>query len=202
MDAIPRSMPATMEARKLGSKAAKAGFDWPDVEGLFEKLQEEIAELKVELGNSLKNVPQGLKPNSSDLTDGTAEAVPLSKTNTSATLEEVGTARAAIEEELGDLLFTVVNLARHLKVDAESALSAANAKFRARFRAMEASAGGFDALASLTPAELDALWNRAKRGDRCCAGWVEAMSAPKQLERCEADPHCAGEDAGGLRAGG
>ena len=165
MDAIPRSMPATMEARKLGSKAAKAGFDWPDVEGLFEKLQEEIAELKAELKNSLKIVPQGLKPYSSDLTDGTAKAVPLSKTNTSATFVEVGTAGAAIEEELGDLLFTVVNLARHLKVDAESALRAANAKFRARFRAMEASAGGFDALASLTPAELDALWNRAKRAD-------------------------------------
>ena len=96
---------------------------------------------------------------------GTAEAVPLTETNVSATSEEVGTAGAAIEEEFGDLLFTVVNLARHLKVDAESALRAANAKFRARFRAMEASAGGFDALAALTPAELDALWNRAKRGD-------------------------------------
>ena len=129
MDAIPRTMPATMEARKLGSKAAKAGFDWPDVEGLFEKLQEEIGELKAELK----------KP---------AEAE-----------------KSRVEEELGDLLFTAVNLARHLKVDAESALRSANAKFRARFRAMEARAGGFDALAALTPAELDALWNRAKRGD-------------------------------------
>jgi len=129
MDAIPRSMPATMEARKLGSKAAKVGFDWTDVEGLFEKLQEEIAELKAELN----------KP---------AEAE-----------------QSRVEEELGDLLFTAVNLARHLKADAELALREANAKFRARFRAMEASAGGFDALASLTPAELDALWNRAKRAD-------------------------------------
>ncbi len=129
LDAIPRSMPAGMEARKLGSKAAKAGFDWPDAVGIFEKLQEEIAELKAELK----------KP---------AEAE-----------------QSRVEEELGDLLFTVVNLARYLKVDAESALSAANRKFRARFRAMEASADGFDALASLTPAELDALWNRAKRGD-------------------------------------
>ena len=129
MDAIPRSMPATMEARKLGSKAAKVGFDWPDVEGLFEKLQEEIAELKAELK----------KP--------------------------VEAANPRVEEELGDLLFTAVNLARHLKADAESALRTANAKFRARFQTMEASAGGFDALASLTPAELDALWNRAKRGD-------------------------------------
>jgi ATP diphosphatase len=129
LDEISRSMPAVMEARKLGSKAAKVGFDWPDVEGLFEKLQEEIAELKAELKKTVE------------------------------------TEQSRVEEELGDLLFTAVNLARHLKVDAESALRGANAKFRARFRAMEASAGGFDALASLTPTELDALWNRAKRAD-------------------------------------
>jgi XTP/dITP diphosphohydrolase/ATP diphosphatase len=127
LDEIPRSMPAVMEARKLGSKAAKVGFDWPDAEGTFEKLQEEIAELKAELGK----------------------------------LDAEQDAR--VEEEVGDLLFTAVNLARHLKVDAESALRAANVKFRARFRAMEASAGGFDALSTQTPAELDAMWNRAKR---------------------------------------
>jgi XTP/dITP diphosphohydrolase/ATP diphosphatase len=136
LDAVPRSMPAVMEAGKLGSKAARAGFDWPDVEGLFEKLQEEIDELTAELEK--------------------VEAAELGRK------EEKKQAR--VEEELGDLLFTAVNLARHLKVDAESALRAANAKFRARFRAMEANAGGFDALAALSPAELDALWNRAKRG--------------------------------------
>jgi XTP/dITP diphosphohydrolase/ATP diphosphatase len=135
LDAIPRSMPAVMEAGKLGSKAAKVGFDWPDVEGLFAKLQEEIDELKVELEK--------------------VEAAELGRK------EEKKQAR--VEEELGDLLFTAVNLARHLKVDAESALRGANAKFRARFGAMEQSAGGFDGLAALAPAELDALWNRAKR---------------------------------------
>jgi nucleoside triphosphate diphosphatase len=127
LDDIPRTMPATLEAGKLGSRAAKVGFDWPDADGLFDKLQEEIGELRAELGPS------------SDCQS-----------------------KAAIEAEFGDLLFTVVNLARHLKVDPESALRATNAKFRRRFAAMESAAGGRDALAASTPSELDLLWNRAK----------------------------------------
>src|SRR5580658_6958299 len=118
LDDIPRSMPAVMEAGKLGSRAAKVGFDWPDADGLFAKLQEEIAELQVEVKKN-----------------GAVEP-------------------GRVEEELGDLLFTAVNLARHLKVDAESALRGANAKFRSRFGAMEAAAGGFDALGLLSPGEL------------------------------------------------
>jgi XTP/dITP diphosphohydrolase/ATP diphosphatase len=125
LDDIPRTMPATLEAGKIGSRAAKVGFDWPDADGIFAKLQEEIAELKAELAKADQQ---------------------------------------KIEDEFGDLLFTAVNLARHLKVDAESALRGANAKFRGRFRAMEATAGGYDALTSLAPEELDALWNRAKSG--------------------------------------
>jgi XTP/dITP diphosphohydrolase/ATP diphosphatase len=128
LDDIPRTMPAMLEAGKLGSRAAKVGFDWPNAEGLFEKLQEEISELKAELARDAAR-------------------------------------QERVNEEFGDLLFTAVNLARHLKVDTESALRAANAKFRARFRAMEAVAGGYDALARLTPVELDGLWNRAKRED-------------------------------------
>jgi ATP diphosphatase len=126
LDDIPRSMPATLEAGKLGSRAAKVGFDWPSAEGLFDKLQEEIAELKAEL----------------------VKASPPAQEN--------------VKEELGDLLFTAINLARHVKVDAESALRAANAKFRERFRAMEVAAGGYDALGSLAPEQLEALWNQAK----------------------------------------
>jgi len=127
LDDIPRSMPAVLEASKLGSRAAKVGFDWPNPDGLFDKLQEEIGELKAEL------------------------------TPTSASQS-----KAAIEAEFGDLLFTAVNLARHLKVDPESSLRAANAKFRSRFAAMESAAGGGDALAASTPSELDQLWNQAK----------------------------------------
>jgi ATP diphosphatase len=128
LDDIPRSMPAMMEASKLGSRAAKVGFDWPDATGLFDKLHEEIAELKAELAPSKKTVS----------TD-------------------------AVEEEFGDLLFTAANLARHLKIDSESALRTANAKFRHRFAAMEAVAGGREQLEILTAEELEELWNQAKR---------------------------------------
>ncbi|HWZ51508.1 MAG TPA: nucleoside triphosphate pyrophosphohydrolase [Granulicella sp.] len=141
LDDVPRSMPAILEASKLGSKAAKVGFDWPDPDGraagLFDKLQEEIAELHAEVNP--------------------------------ADPDHAGTNSAAIEAELGDLLFTAVNLARHLKVDPESALRATNAKFRRRFGAMETTAAGADNAAGarnleqLAPAELEALWAGAKR---------------------------------------
>jgi nucleoside triphosphate diphosphatase len=126
LDDIPRAMPAMLEAGKLGSRAAKVGFDWPNADGLFDKLQEEIGELKDELKPSPTQSP------------------------------------SAIEAEFGDLLFTAINLARHLKVDPESALRATNAKFRSRFAAMESAAGGTDALAASTPSALDLLWNQAK----------------------------------------
>jgi len=131
LDDIPRTMPAMLEGGKLGSRAAKVGFDWPNAEGLFDKLQEEIAELQHELAST-----------------------------------GVERSTAAIEEEFGDLLFTAVNLARHLKLDPESALRVANAKFRRRFAAMEAAAGGRDALAAATAAELDARWNEAKNATK------------------------------------
>ena len=126
LDDVPRTMPATMEASKLGSRAAKVGFDWPDVTGLFDKLDEETGELRAELNASARDNHH------------------------------------RVEEEFGDLLFTAINLARHLKIDPESALRRSNAKFRNRFSTMEASAGGRDALAAMNPAQLDSLWNAAK----------------------------------------
>ena len=128
MDDIPRSMPSILEARKLGSRAAKVGFDWPSVEGLFEKLAEETAELREELTSGVQN--------------------------------------GRVEEELGDLLFTAVNLARHLKVDPESALRKTNAKFRQRFAAMEQDAGGRERMETMSADELEQLWNRAKSGEK------------------------------------
>ncbi len=125
LDDIPRSMPAVMEAAKLGSRAAKVGFDWPSVDGLFDKLAEEAGELRDELAHDAKS--------------------------------------GRVEEELGDLLFTAVNLARHVRVDPEFALRGANAKFRSRFGAMEVEAGGRERLEGTSAEELEALWTRAKK---------------------------------------
>jgi nucleoside triphosphate diphosphatase len=124
---IPRSLPALAEAAKLGSKAAKAGFDWPDTAGLIGKLREETAELEVEI-----NV-------------GAA-------------------AHDRMGQELGDLLFTCVNLARHLKVDSELALRDTNARFRRRFQAMEHKAE--KPLEELSAQELEELWAEAKQLER------------------------------------
>ena len=130
LDAVPQYLPAMLEAQKLGARAAKVGFDWPSVDGLFDKLVEEAEELKRELSPSMQG---------------------------SAVNDE------AIADELGDLLFTAVNLARHLHHESEFALRLSNRKFRLRFDRMEELAGGADALAAATPSELEGLWQQTKQ---------------------------------------
>lgn len=131
LDGLPGGLPALLHAQKTQKKAARVGFDWPDVEPVFAKLHEEISELRAAL---------------------TAPATDL--------LSPI----SAIEDELGDLLFTVVNLARKLHLDAETALHRSTRKFSARFRAVEqlATARGIT-LEKLTLAELDQLWDEVKR---------------------------------------
>ena len=129
LDEVPRSFPALLEAAKLGSKAAKVGFDWPDRVGLLEKVEEECREIEAEV--------------------------------------EAGAAPEAVEGEVGDLLFTVVNLARHLKVDPELALRRTNGKFRRRFAAMEQASDR--ALSQQSAADLEALWTRAKQREAVAA---------------------------------
>ena len=133
MDGLPRSFPALLEATKLGSKAAKVGFDWPDRAGLLEKVEEECREIEAEVRKEEIRT------------------------------EEIGAGAAtgAVEGEVGDLLFTVVNLARHLKVDPELALRRSNAKFRRRFAAMEQASDR--ALSEHSAVELEALWAQAKQ---------------------------------------
>jgi len=152
LEDVPRSMPATMEAAKLGSKAAKVGFDWPDASGLFAKLDEEIAELMVEVEAGAAGL-------------STAPSARFARSGSGRDDKVVGEQEDRVAEEFGDLMFTAMNLARHLKVDAESALRGANAKFRRRFAAMEAAAGGSEVLAGMSAEELEALWVAAKAGE-------------------------------------
>jgi ATP diphosphatase len=131
LDDIPRSMPALLEAAKLGARAKKTGFDWPDTEGILAKMEEETQELR----QAIRDHP------------------PQRESSDSAAHEEV-------VSEVGDLLFTAVNLARHLKVEPEFALRHTNAKFRRRFAAMEAASP--QPLENMSAAQLELLWTRAK----------------------------------------
>src|SRR5579872_4194293 len=119
---VSTAMPALMEAYKLSSRAAQVGFDWPDVEGLFEKLHEETDELR----EHLKKFPApGPRPQGGGVAGSGRTAVPEAL-------------HSSLEEEVGDLFFVLVNIARYLSVDPESALRKTNRKFKRRFQWMEA----------------------------------------------------------------
>src|SRR5450631_1587357 len=146
---VSSKMPALMEAYKLSSRAAHVGFDWPEMEGLFEKLEEETAELREEL----KAVP--VKPPSRTGIAGSG------KPQVSAEL------RGRLEDEVGDLFFVLVNIARYLSLDPESALRKTNRKFKRRFQWMEErlrASGRAPQQASMD--ELETLWQQAKRAEK------------------------------------
>ncbi|MGI6605229.1 MAG: nucleoside triphosphate pyrophosphohydrolase [bacterium] len=124
LDGVPRGLPALLRAYKIQGRAARVGFDWPDANGAWEKVDEEISELKaaVERGN-----------------------------------------HDAVSEELGDLIFAVVNVARFLQVEPELALTATTRKFEERFAFIEqAAAASGRSAADLSLAEMDNLWEKAK----------------------------------------
>ncbi len=130
LDDVSHKTPALVEARKLSSAAARVGFDWKRVEDIFEKLHEEIEELRAAI------------------------------TEQSASEDDM---KARISEEIGDMLFAVVNIARRLNVEPESALKLTNRKFRRRFRHIEqklAEQGQKPEQATLD--EMEALWQEAK----------------------------------------
>jgi MazG family protein len=125
-DDVPLALPALTRALKLQDKAAKVGFDWPDMEPVFDKLREEVGEL--EDATNLENP-----------------------------------SRKKIAEELGDMLFMMANLARHMRIDPEDALRQANAKFVRRFQEIEKKlAADRRTPSQSTLAEMDRLWDEAK----------------------------------------
>ncbi len=123
LNSVARTLPALWRAEKVQKKAAKAGFDWPDVSGPFAKIEEEARELR-----------------------------------------EASAARTNVEEELGDLLFAVVNAARFLDIDPEVALNRATDKFITRFQRVEdgANSAGTD-MKKMPLSELEILWQKAKQ---------------------------------------
>ena len=122
---VAKALPALKRAQKLGKRAGRVGFDWPDTTGVKLKIHEELDELQ----------------------------------------EAVGTRDPEkVEDELGDLLFAVVNLARHLDIDSEKALTGANSKFERRFRAMEADIGAENQdFRKMSLESLERHWRKAKQ---------------------------------------
>jgi nucleoside triphosphate diphosphatase len=149
LSGVSSKMPALLEAYKLSSRAAHVGFDWPEIEGLFEKLAEETAELREELkavpikGPSRKGIAGSGKP------------------------QVAPELRERLEDEVGDLFFVLVNIARYLALDPESALRKTNRKFKRRFQWMEErlrDSGRAPQQASMD--ELETLWKQAKQQEK------------------------------------
>jgi tetrapyrrole methylase family protein/MazG family protein len=139
LDGVSRALPAALEGFQLTRRAARIGFDWNSVEGVFDKMSEEAGELRQAL--SAKDTKR-------------------------------------TEEEMGDLLFASVNLARFLHIDPEIALKKANARFYMRFRQMEElAAKNGKALADVSRAQMEEFWETAKRSEK--NGLRKSAEAPK-----------------------
>ena len=143
LDGVPPTLPGLLKAQRTQEKAARVGFDWKDAQGPMAKIEEELEELRLAI-SAAKGRKEGAK--------GDERLAP-------AELEDV-------KAELGDLLFSVCNLARHLGVDSESALEGSTAKFSRRFRTVEAAAKAEGRnLKDMSLAEMDALWDAAKKSE-------------------------------------
>ena len=130
LDGVSAKAPALMEAHQLGIKAARVGFDWRNLDEIFDKLHEEVEELR--------------------------EAIHEKETDEAA--------QAHVREELGDVLFVITNIARHLNVEPETALKATNRKFRQRFQHIERTLQARGQEFSDTDIDaLEAIWQEAKR---------------------------------------
>lgn len=148
---VSSAVPSLLEAFKLSSRAAHVGFDWPNVDGLFEKLEEETGELRREID---KLPPPGPRPQDRGVAGSRGTVIP----------EEM---RLRLEDEVGDMFFVLVNIARYLSLDPESALRKTNRKFRRRFQWLEeelSRSGRSPQQASLD--EMEELWQRSKQQER------------------------------------
>ncbi|NOZ37880.1 MAG: nucleoside triphosphate pyrophosphohydrolase [Gammaproteobacteria bacterium] len=129
LDGVSSALPALTRALKLQKRAARVGFDWPDIQGVLAKVEEEIAEVEAEL--------------------------------------EEPVAADRMQHEIGDLLFAVVNLARHTGMDPETSLRQANRRFESRFAHVEDVLDGADGFAQASLDQMEAAWQDAKDNEKC-----------------------------------
>ena len=145
---VPPSLPATIKAMRLQEKAKQVGFEWDHRDQVWEKVQEEMGELKEAItgGNQAMIEEEEME----ELQEAVASAD-----------------ETKIEEEYGDLIFSLINYARFLHIDAENALELTNKKFISRFNQMEARAlqNGQD-LTRMSLEEMDAIWNTIKKENK------------------------------------
>jgi MazG family protein len=148
---VSSAMPSLLEAYKLSSRAAQAGFDWPNIDGLFDKLNEETEELRQQLG---EYPAPGPRPQGRGIASSGRSSV-------SEALHR------RLEEEVGDLFFVLVNIARYLSLDPESALRRTNRKFKRRFQWMEEQLRQSNRTPEKTSMEeLESLWQQAKQQEK------------------------------------
>lgn len=135
LSGVPPSLPSTVKAMRLQEKAKQVGFEWDNKEQVWEKVEEEMDELKLAVGSWQSAVPN-----------------------------DAGNEHRKVEEEFGDVIFSLINYARFLHVDAENALERTNKKFIQRFTQMEEQAMKKGRhLNEMTLGEMDAIWNEIKR---------------------------------------
>jgi ATP diphosphatase len=138
---IPRALPATIRAAKLQKRASSVGFDWPNIDGVYKKIDEEVDEVK----------------------GAVSHLHALQAVNGKVLDKDLSLAGEQVTAEIGDLLFSVINLARHLKVDPETALRHANIKFEQRFHYLENTADKHNTtIQAQTSASLEAWWQASK----------------------------------------
>ncbi|MFN5479137.1 MAG: nucleoside triphosphate pyrophosphohydrolase [Chitinophagaceae bacterium] len=138
LSGVPRSLPPLVQAMRLQEKAKQVGFEWENKEQVWEKVEEEMKELQVEVKKQ-------------SVTTNVSETEQFKK----------------VEEEMGDLLFSMVNYARFLGIDPDQALARTNAKFFSRFQSMEALAEKEGKkLTEMNLMEMDELWNEVKRSQQ------------------------------------
>lgn len=167
-DGVPRALPQLARAARIAKKAARAGYDFPRREMLFDKLREELRELADELfeGGEIPRVVASIEP----------APVPDEPVADEA-------ARQRVEGEIGDVLFVVANIARRWGIDPEEALRSSNRKFEQRVRYIEAQlAGTGQRLGDVSLAEMEALYQQGKRSERDASPVRKAPSADQPAD--------------------